>query len=167
MRLNGLEAFTCGESQGILKDLGICMDHRTSFRYQLRVLQFPGFVDNTEFTRGWFGFWFKSESCRNLNLTSRAWVEVIRTHAFSPDHEVLQVPTPGEGLRRRFYSNQNLNQTPCEFSVTATPAGEGPPGFIMVSTCVTHLPAVEYAHFQATDANAISHGVSCFASGTG
>ena len=71
-------------------------------------------------TRGWFGygFWFKSESCRNLNLTSRAWVKLSGTHALSHDLEVLQVSTPGEGLRRRFYLNQNPNQPPCEFCVT-------------------------------------------------
>ena len=75
---------------------------------------------DTEFTRGWFGFgfWFKSESCRNLNLTSRAWVELFMTRALSHGHEVLQVSTPGEGLRRKFYLTQNLNQTLCELCVT-------------------------------------------------
>ena len=43
----------------------------------------------------------------------------------SHDHEVLQVPTPGEGLRRRFYLNQNLNETPREFSGTRPRTGYG------------------------------------------
>ena len=68
------------------------------------------------FTRGWCGFWFKSESCRSLNLKSRAWVELFRTCAVSHDNEVLQVWTKRRGFRRRSYPSQNLNQTPCEVS---------------------------------------------------
>ena len=77
----------------------------TKSHVQIRTLLQPSEHTHTEFTRGWFGFWFKSESCRNLNLTLRARVELFRTHALSHDHEVLQVPIPGEGLRRRFYLN--------------------------------------------------------------
>ena len=96
------------------KDYGIGM------RIQLRKSPLPkhpllGQLTNTEFTRGWFGFWFKSESCRRHNLTSRAWVELSGTRASSHDLEVLQVSTPGEGLRRRFNLNQAPNQPPCEF----------------------------------------------------
>ena len=50
---------------------------------------------HTEVTKGWFRFWFNSEFCRNLNLTSRAWVEIVRTRALSHDHELLQVSTAG------------------------------------------------------------------------
>ena len=62
-----------------------------------------------------------SGSSRNLaeslNLTLQAWVELFETHALSHDHEILQGSTQCKGSRRRFFLNQNLNQTPCEFSV--------------------------------------------------
>ena len=35
----------------------------------------------------------------------------------SHDGEVLQVSTPGEGVRRRFYLDRELYQNPCKISV--------------------------------------------------